>query len=168
MIDDHTPIWAIHHHSPLAMLHCTKKTYKPMVWGLVNGHSEQMASENHTSSSSSSSAWRVTAPTCTTAQLPLCDIPMDSGLCKLYKVKWISWNCRLTFCTPVGLWPGNLSTVPSNRNRATVRDTGCACCSFRSFKLWPPNAFFLRLLCRLLDLKQFAQLGTHHQCKNNL
>ena len=156
----------------LAMPHITtgtQKTYEPMVWELFspNGRSERMASENHTSSSS---AWHVTAPTCTTAQLPLCNIPMDSGckmmqnIAKCTNVKWTIWNCRLTFCTPVGLWPGNLS-MPSNRH-AAVRDIGCDIgCSFRSFKLpLRPPAFFLPL-CRL-DLKQ-SQLGTHYR-KNKL
>ena len=89
MIDDHTiPYPNMGNLSSfiqaLAMPHITtgtRKTYEPMVWELFspNGHSERMASENHTSSSS---AWHVTAPTCTTAQLPLCNIPMDSG-CKM-------------------------------------------------------------------------------------
>ena len=73
-----TEVWAMAH-----ITMGTKKTYEPIVWELFSpdGYSEPMASENHTSSSSS--AWQVTAPTCTTAQLHLCEILMDSGLCKM-------------------------------------------------------------------------------------
>ena len=161
LIDDHPPIWAIHHHSPKFGLWHTSPwaQRKPMSLSCGN-YFLPMATQNR---------WHLR----TTHRLLLqhgrsLHLPVQLHNCisakflwildyaKCRNVKWTSWNCRLTFCTPVGLWPGKLPMVPSNRHRAAVGDTGCACCSFRSLKLRPPNAFLLRLLCRVLDLEQCA------------